>query len=82
MTNAKNMINVHRFRDELAIGVADYETGATVYVNLKQAKKLRTALNRIVRSIERESFGDSPNGMDCTLTVRDTRYSHGEKLSR
>ncbi len=82
MSNAKNLASAHRFRDELGLTVCDHETGATVYLSLAQAKELRGALGRIIRSIDRERFADAPRGLSCSIDVRDRRYTHGERIGR
>ena len=48
---------VHRFGDELAIYSGN---GETVYLDVKQARRLYTAIGKVCRSIENESFQNSP----------------------
>ena len=60
MTNSFRMAT-HRFHDSIAIYIG---TGETVYLTAKDARKLARAINKTVRSIERESYLDSPNDLD------------------
>jgi hypothetical protein len=82
MGNATNLAGVRRFGDELGLTACDHEGGATVYLSLSQAKAIRAAMGRIIRSIEREGFGDARPGLTCNLTVRDRRYTHGPRIER
>ncbi len=81
MGNAKNIAACHRFRDELGLTVCDANEGATVYLSLKQARELRAAVSRIVRSIEREKFSDSA-GLTFSLSVRDQQTTHAPTIDR
>lgn len=63
MTNSFCM-NTHRFHDNVAIWIGD---GETVYLTAKDARKLARAINKTVRSIERESYLDSPNDLTFDL---------------
>ena len=81
-TNATNLAACHRFRDELAISTADHESGQTVYLSLQQARELRAAMGRIIRSIEREGFCESPSGLGASINCRDVRFTHGSKINR
>lgn len=47
---------VHRFRDKVAIYIG---TGATVYLDPKDARQISKAINKVARSCERESFAQS-----------------------
>lgn len=55
------MINaqVHRFGDAIALYIG---TGETVYLSVKDARKLSGAINRTARSVERETFIKSTCG--------------------
>ena len=57
-------MQTHRYRDSLAIYIG---TGETVYLPANDARNLSRAINKTVRSIERESFQDSPNNLDFNL---------------
>ena len=81
-SNATNLAACHRFRDELALSVCDHESGAMVYLSLAQARELRAALGRIIRSIERHGFTESPSGLSYATATRDRRYSHGARIER
>lgn len=51
-----SVARVHRFRDTVAISAG---LGETVYLTVNQARQLTRAINKINRSIERESYGES-----------------------
>lgn len=53
-------VSLHRFGDSAALAVLG--TDGTVYLTLKEARKLRRDMGRLIRSIERESFGASTLG--------------------
>lgn len=53
---------VYRFRDRLVIYLRNEEGSQTTYLTLTQAKQVRAAMGRVIRSIERESFVES----NCT----------------
>lgn len=82
MANSANIASVHRFRDELALTACDHDEGATVYLSLKQAKAMRAAMGRVIRSIERHEFVDAPRGLSFSVKVRDRRYTHGAIVAR
>ena len=50
------MAQVHRFRDKCAVYLGN---GETVYLSPKTARQLSSAINKVCRSIERESFAQS-----------------------
>ena len=52
-------VQVHRFRDGVALYVGD---GQTVYLHPKDARKLSRAINKAARSCETEKFADSSCG--------------------
>ena len=52
-------MRIYRFHQRVAICLAN---GKTVYIDAKSARKLSRAVNRVCRSIERESFVDSNVG--------------------
>lgn len=81
MRNATNIASARRFRDELAISACDHENGATVYLSLKQAKQMRAAISKIIRSIERENFSAS-SGLSFTTSTRDKRYTQAAYIER
>lgn len=51
-------MQTHRFHNSVAIWIG---TGETVYLTARDARKLAKAINKTVRSIDRESFLDSPD---------------------
>lgn len=53
------MAQVHRFRDRVAAYLGN---GETVYMTPKEARQLARALNRVAKSCETESFGESTCG--------------------
>jgi hypothetical protein len=63
-------MQTHRFHDSVALHIGD---GQTVYLRTVDARKLSAAINRIARSIERESFGNSANGLTFEHTAPDGR---------
>lgn len=50
------MAQVHRFRDSVAAWLG---TGETVYMSPREARQLARALNKVARSVDRESFINS-----------------------
>lgn len=50
---------VHRFGDYVAVYIG---TGATVYLDAKQARALTRAINKVAKSCEAESFAESTCG--------------------
>lgn len=82
MGNATNLCAVHRFRDELALTACDHEEGATIYLSLAQARKIRAAMGRIIRDIEKSEFAKGQSGLGLSVDTRDKRYSHGERIDR
>lgn len=59
------LARVHRFCDTVAIYV---DQGETVYLTVKQARSLSAAINKISRSIERETFAKS-SGLTKGITT-------------
>lgn len=57
--NLKSAARVHRFRDLVAVSVAD---GSTAYLTPKAARQLARALNGCARSIKADRFTDSAFG--------------------
>lgn len=54
-------VQIHRFRDNAALSVTANPDGGTVYLTAANARALARALTAAARSIESESFIDSPN---------------------
>lgn len=55
----KNIANVHRFGDKVAVYVGD---GSTTYLTAKQARALARALRDCAKSVVDEKFVDSAFG--------------------
>lgn len=58
MTTTAAAVAIHRFRD--CAGLSVLRAAGTVYLDAAAARELAAALLRVARSVERESFVDSP----------------------
>lgn len=58
MSHSKVSAQVHRFGDAVAVNIG---TGSTVYLTPADARKVSHAINKVVRSVEREKFAYSPS---------------------
>jgi hypothetical protein len=70
--NLKSAARVHRFRDLVAVSVAD---GSTAYLTPKAARQLARALNGCARSIKAERFAESAFGSHSIMDGEDFMQS-------
>ena len=59
------LARVYRFHNAVALSASNATSGTTIYMTATQARQLRRALSRLIKSIENESPAD------CTLGTKE-----------
>ncbi len=70
---SETMISTHRFGDSVAVYAEHDIDRGTTYLSVKDARRFAAAMLRICRSVEREKFTDSRNGLTFSATPDEAR---------